>query len=104
MKTQTTHTPGPWKIFEGKAYGSVEDSKGRAICTDYIEQTGNWDADARLISTAPDMLRNLKVAALFYKNELKDIGGCDHDVNICCCEIIAELEDIESVIDRAEGR
>lgn len=104
MKTKTTHTPGPWKIFHGKAYASIEDSKGRAVCTDYIEQTGNFSADARLIAAAPDLLTHLKIAAKFYSEELKELGACDHDVNICYCDIIHQLDDINSTIAKAESQ
>lgn len=31
----------------------------------------------------------------FAEEEVKEIGGCDHDVNICCCGIY-------SMIDRAK--
>lgn len=62
-KNRTMHTPGPWVLSEGRAFDSVKDSKGRQICSDYTETTGNWEADSRLIASAPDLLSVAKKIA-----------------------------------------
>lgn len=55
----SAHTPGPWHIERsgGGWVREVTNKDGRAICYGSIE-----DADARLISAAPDMYEALKVA------------------------------------------
>ena len=118
MKTKikdVQHTPGPWEYMEhgsppqgGPAFVDIFSKSGRSIARTMKGAIncdgGSMIANARLIASAPDLLRHLKVAALFYRDELKEIGGCDHSVNICCCDIIAELEDIQGTIAKAEGR
>lgn len=34
------------------------------------------------------------------RGEVKDIGGCDHSVGICCCVVIRLCEDIEDHLRR----
>lgn len=76
--TQTKHTPGPWHVVP---YG---DGNALVICT---EPDGNWricflatpgdssgawetiNADARLISAAPEMLEALKQARDLFEDD-----------------------------------
>ena len=59
-------------------------------------------ANARLIAASPDMLAALKLAETHIAQELKDLGECDHAVNICYCGLAADLEVIRGVIAKAE--
>lgn len=65
------HTPGPWKRYEG--YGvdfrrpvitdSIPDRDGKCVanCICYVATTNSdWDANAKLIAAAPEMLRVIK--------------------------------------------
>lgn len=61
-------------------------------------------SDSHLIISAPDLLKAAKIAEKFYVDELKEIGGCDHQVNICVCHILVELETLRATIVKAEGR
>lgn len=65
------HTPGPWAISEGRklrqeaSCGSVPiKSPGNdlALCSvaTYQRESGEWEANARLIAAAPDLLAALK--------------------------------------------
>jgi hypothetical protein len=38
------------------------------------------------------------------KDELEEIGGCDHSVGICCCKIKELLEDIDENLDYIPGK
>lgn len=62
------HTPGPWKRYEG--YGvdfrrpvitdAIPDRDGKCVanCICYVATTNSdWDANAKLIAAAPEMLR-----------------------------------------------
>jgi hypothetical protein len=64
------HTPGPWKRYEG--YGvdfrrpvitdAIPDRDGKCVanCICYVATTnGDWDANAKLIAAAPDLLEAL---------------------------------------------
>lgn len=62
---KTKHTPGPWKIDNT---GVLTNSKGnRVFATVYVarptvesEYFDKWQANARLIAAAPDLLEALK--------------------------------------------
>ena len=53
MKTQ--HTPGPWKD-DGMEF--IMDANGFAICQ--ARDFDSWEANARLIAAAPEMLAALQ--------------------------------------------
>lgn len=36
------------------------------------------------------------------KESIEDLGGCDHDANICVCVLKSEIEDAEAAITLAE--
>ncbi len=61
-KQLTSHTPGPWRLKHGQGYELV-------LCTDEQEKIAvitdrhaNYDANARLIAAAPELLEALKIA------------------------------------------
>lgn len=56
------HTPGPWRITaQGKHVVSVED--GRICAAPEHMAKWNWDANARLIAAAPELLEALELIA-----------------------------------------
>jgi len=59
----TKHTPGPWKIQNGKGeYEKVVTAENYIICRVYADSKdpGKWDyANARLIAAAPELLEAL---------------------------------------------
>lgn len=105
MKTKTTHTPGPWKAGTGWVMPS-NGQAGRPICMrDSTVVTIDEDAaNLRLIAAAPDLLRLLKENLVALKQNIEDIGGCDHPVNICCCDLVHLADDTQSAIEKAEGQ
>ena len=50
------------------------------------------------------LLEALKQAADWMEEELKNIGGCDHSVGICCCGDYSMLESFRELIAKAEGK
>lgn len=50
-----------------------------------------------------DLLHHLETLAKDCEQNLKDIGGCDHSVGICCCDEIRNLEQAREAIKRAKG-
>lgn len=42
-----------------------------------------------------DSLQKLEAQAA---ENLRDIGGCDHSVGICCCRWVRELEDAQEIL------
>lgn len=85
MKAQ--HTPGPWEWFWME---EVTDGRHEAVCGVYHEKIKGhaysiarcpkyqkqeqWEADARLISAAPDMLAALHAADIFVSHLPDDIA------------------------------
>jgi len=45
------------------------------------------------------VLTILEAAADLYKTTFEEIGGCDHSVGICCCDIEAQYEDLVKYIE-----
>lgn len=114
---KTKHTPGPWRV---RYIADGEPSRGFFVEAPRINpkhgydieilcEDGNYpddmrEADAHLVAAAPDLLAVAKLSEKFYRDELEAIGDCEHAVNICCCEIKRELEDLQAVISKAEGK
>ena len=59
MEKQSAHTPGPWRVADEHP-GGVLDRCVMAgeyyVATVHDTARGSWDADARLIAAAPDLL------------------------------------------------
>jgi len=51
------YTPGPWKAFPSGIYGTNRD--GVCVCTRHKQAGDEWNANARLIAAAPDLLEAL---------------------------------------------
>ena len=62
MKTKTSHTPWPWVALEGSSYGIIVDLGGKAIVNGdgVTEENESCEANARLITAAPDFLAAAK--------------------------------------------
>ena len=60
--TQTTHTPGPWRV--GLDKNSVRDADEGYIadCQNRFADKTTVEANARLIAAAPELLEALKMA------------------------------------------
>jgi hypothetical protein len=57
-----------------------------------------------LLQSHDALLAALKLARLHVDERLTECGPCDHSVNICVCDIRADLEGIDAVIQKAETR
>lgn len=60
---ETKHTPGPWKLSESASrviLGKSEHSGLMGVCVMQNAQSEHYDANARLIAAAPDMLTALE--------------------------------------------
>ena len=91
-KQETSHTPGPWEVFESHAGTYVIDSAEQsAVCR--IEWCLEDEANARLIASAPEMLDALK--RLCSKFGVDD-NGSPRDWT--------EWREARAVIAKAEGR
>ena len=85
--TQEKHTPGPWQVF-GRMTGRVVSENGPGMVE--ICETGDfrdaelvpfnaarWNADARLIAAAPDMLEALQAAQSMHQRYCDRVGASD---------------------------
>ncbi len=60
MSDSTRYTPGPWTIEPRKCgFGYWVDATNKAICE--IMHDENAEADARLVSAAPELLESLRM-------------------------------------------
>ena len=98
----TKHTPGPWYVGSGTyecrniySVASVTDDEGFTyqpiVATAEDDGIDCWDANARLIAAAPDLLRYLKEARRTLEM-WKDVAPA---VSLCA--------DIDAAIARATG-
>ena len=91
-KQETSHTPGPWEVFESHTGPYVIDSAEQAaVCK--LEWCLEAEANARLIASAPELLSVLK--RLCAKFGVDD-DGWPRDGT--------ELREARSAIAKAEGR
>ena len=89
------HTPGPWRIAghcTNAAMIAGEESTGRDIAIVYDHHEG-YEANARLISAAPEMLEALRMAKVWIEDTLLDFDLTDNGT----------LEEIVKAITKAEG-
>lgn len=79
-------------VAGGQRKGSINDTNGK-VCGVYnvTEQTA-----------APDLLAACKELLIDAKENVKCCGPCDHDVDICVCGLISNIEDAEAAITLAE--
>lgn len=79
----------------------AETIPGRAHHADWCQSLAH--PDARLIAAAPALADALRTIADLYEQTLKDLGGCDHDVNICVCTDQRAIEQARAALAAAEG-
>jgi hypothetical protein len=96
------HTPGPWivRIVPGELF------EIRGANEIVLRLRGGMMPirdDASLLEAAPDLLDCVKRALPELRQLAKDIGPCDHDVNICVCGVIRLADDCEAAIAKAGG-
>jgi hypothetical protein len=98
MKTKTaTHTPGPWKQ-EGDAIWADHQNGSRLICRmkGLYRVPDTFDADARLISAAPEILNSAK-------EMLELLNGAEFYEGSPISET-KEYKNLSVAIAKAEGR
>ena len=62
MNTVNNHTPGPWHVdarFAMRVVNDVDATVATTGCSDSLSES--WEANARLIAAAPDMLAALEM-------------------------------------------
>jgi hypothetical protein len=85
-----THTPGPWKIFDGwgakwaplSIVDSIPDVDGKCVanCICHLSSTNdNAEANARLIAAAPEMLEALESLVKTTKDSGLGVFNDEHD-------------------------
>lgn len=95
MNPNTNHTPGPWRVANGRiysrAYQTALDLRLFVICDLDMgnDPRGEQESNARLIAAAPELL----TIAVAYQNLLRTSASTDGE--------IATFHHIESVILKA---
>ena len=86
-KQKTSHTPGPWEVFESHTGIYILDSAEQAaVCK--LEWCLEAEANARLIASAPELLALLR--RICYKVAVCNDGGV--------------WREARATIDKVEGR
>jgi hypothetical protein len=97
MTGETKHTPAPWIVgnMAEEVFHKSESTYEAIAVRPEDDDTGNWDANARLIAAAPELLAACKlivqdVALLTrYRSETRYVSAAV--VNVCV-EAIAKAE------------
>ena len=55
----------------------------------------------RLKAINAELVRALETVIPDCAQNIADIGGCDHSVNICCCDLIEHLEQARATLEKA---
>lgn len=93
------HTKGPWKYslaVVSNAPSVFVITNGEYGAPNLAVLSQENEANARLMSTAPELLQELKSALLY----IKTYGG-EVTENFCCG---GNLEAVEAIIKKAEGK
>ena len=81
-----THTPGPWKIKNGKNYYHIHGEQEVALVENWMNETPR--ANARLIAAAPEMHRLLERIANDDLGLVENAVECAMDAR----DILAKVE------------
>ncbi len=80
--------------------GTIDPASSAAIYLD--EATAVAETLGPVLAGHALLLAAAKIASKWIADELKEIGGCDHAVGICCCDDVAMLENFDAVIAKVE--
>lgn len=103
--TQTTHTPGPWKVYSSAApnypatVAFMDGANEMTICD--VTETGAQHA--RLIAAAPDLLAALKSVVEFIADEVEQRGLAGSNMSDYEDEAVQALYRVEAAIAKATG-
>lgn len=100
--TKTTHTPGPWSLDEDRYVtfkNAVFAADGRKVADCGSSRlTGEVEANARLIASAPELLKFVQqVASLTFDHEQEPHYADD------CIDTLQRLQEEAAAIAKAEG-
>jgi hypothetical protein len=100
----SAHTPGPWKIEDGRVIqGRAFDQSYRNICDLVRGQTPeSADANARLIAAAPDLLAALQ-EALDFAEDREDVNDGDYGIPEANAHMRLAMM-LRAAIAKAEGK
>ena len=102
MKQESKHTPGPWSWeygADGIEVSVVDGLVSARYSRDKEAMRLEAEANARLIAQSPNLLAVLKQCLADHKQYAKDGDGDLYDERL-----IANMEDAEREIAKAEGR
>ncbi len=84
----TLHTPGPWRDVDGRIFSDGYLISGAPIATVHKRKaSGQYEANARLIAAAPELLEALRGLVSIYSTDSTE----------------AEVIDARAAIAKAEG-
>lgn len=66
------HTPGPWQYKDGSIVAGTGDGEHEsvALILGLVRLEGEWEANARLIAAAPDLLQALEFCETVIRGDL----------------------------------
>ena len=102
--TMITYT-GFDRLTHGKEYKLKYDVTDEIVCVYTnglfykwinIDETNLLEGSNNTVAISKDLLVQVKQEL---ETTLIDIGGCDHSVGICVCDLIGLIEDVDRVLD-----
>jgi len=81
--------------------GQVAEAKYMITEPDIIE--ANAEFICRACNSHDGLVAACKLAVPLLKQNIKDIGGCDHNAGLCVCGLKSDLETIKTAITAATG-
>ncbi|NTU49432.1 MAG: hypothetical protein HGA87_00800 [Desulfobulbaceae bacterium] len=120
--SEAKFTPGPWFHDDKSNFGNLVAANSGRKAHEYdsgtrtvamVQSCGFFDthdteqeninANISLIAAAPELYMSLIEAVAFGKQELDDIGPCDHSVGLCVCSTRSMIEAWETILKKARG-
>lgn len=84
-----------WEAYQaGRAALQSQDQEGAAR-----SEPSGGDA----LTDAGQVLALLERSLAVIQHDIDEIGGCDHGVGVCCCELIHLADDIRAAMQRTSG-
>lgn len=106
VAADTLNSPHPTCVSSLAYMSQLDKDRGREYAPLYAApvaaQTADELAECRS-AVADEVLALLERSLAVIQHDIDEIGGCDHSVGICCCELIHLADDIRAAMQRTSG-
>jgi hypothetical protein len=105
VAADTLTSPHPACVSSLAYMSQLDKDLGREYVPLYAAPVAAQTADelAECRSAVAEVLALLERSLAVIQHDIDEIGGCDHSVGICCCELIHLADDIRAAMQRDGG-